>query len=68
MNNVSMSDIPWGIIAPVIVLQFVLMVVALIACVRAEQTNGPKWLWVIIIVCISIFGPVAFFVAGRRNL
>lgn len=62
-----MKEIPWAIIAPILILQLVLMAAALTACLRSEETNGPKWLWAIIIVCVSIFGPVAFFVAGRKH-
>lgn len=62
-----MSDIPWGIVAPIIALQIVLMTAALITCLRSEKTNGPKWMWVLIILFVSLFGPVAFFVAGRRD-
>jgi len=60
-------DINWSIIAPILVIQAILMLVALIACIRAEKTNGPKWLWAVLIVFVSIFGPVLFFIFGRRN-
>lgn len=62
-----MNEINWTIVAPLLVVQLLLMLVALIACLRAERTNGPKWLWVVIIVFVSLLGPVAFFVFGRRN-
>ncbi|MDF2927388.1 MAG: transcriptional regulator [Paenibacillaceae bacterium] len=63
-----MNEIPWAIVTPILVLQLILMAAALISCLRAERTNGPKWLWILIILFVSIFGPVAFFVAGRREL
>lgn len=62
-----MGGISMAVIAPVLALQFILLLAALITCLRSEELNGPKWMWVLIIVFISIFGPVAFFVAGRRN-
>jgi hypothetical protein len=68
MEERQMNDIPWAIIAPIIVLQFILMGAALISCLRSEETNGPKWMWALIIISVGIFGPVAFFVAGRRNV
>ena len=55
------------IIAPIIVIQLVLMIVALIACIRAEATNGPKWLWILIIIFINIIGPILYFVIGRKQ-
>ncbi|MBH5320162.1 PLDc_N domain-containing protein [Paenibacillus sp. GSMTC-2017] len=56
-----------AIVAPIIVIQFILMIIALILCVKAEQTRGPKFMWVLIILLIQLFGPIAFFIFGRRN-
>lgn len=61
-------NISWQIIAPIIVLQLILMLAALIVCLRAEETNGPKWMWVLIILFGQMLGSVAFFIAGRRNV
>jgi len=55
------------IIAPILIIQFILVVTALIALVKAERTKGPKWMWILIILFINIIGPVLFFVVGRRN-
>jgi hypothetical protein len=63
MSGISIS---WPIIAPLLGLQLILILTALTMCFRAEETNGPKWMWALIIICISILGPVAFFIAGRR--
>ncbi|MHA7965923.1 PLD nuclease N-terminal domain-containing protein [Paenibacillus sp. CAU 1782] len=55
------------IIGPIIVVQFILMLIALIMCIRSDQTRGPKWMWILIIVFVNLFGPIAFMVFGRRN-
>lgn len=55
------------IILPLAVVQLVLMVTALVVCAKAEQTRGPKWMWVLIIVLFNIVGSIAFFVAGRKH-
>ncbi|WP_409342488.1 PLD nuclease N-terminal domain-containing protein [Paenibacillus sp. MBLB4367] len=60
-------SINWGLVAPLIAIQFILMVTALVGCIRAERTNGPKWMWALIIIFISLIGPVLFFTVGRRN-
>lgn len=60
-------EINWALLAPVIGLQLILMVAALISCLKAEATNGPKWMWILVIIFGSLIGSVAFFVAGRRN-
>lgn len=62
-----LNEVPWGAIAPILVLQFLLMIIALISCIREEKTNGPKWMWIPIILTIQLIGPVLYFVIGRRN-
>lgn len=57
-----------GILAPVLIIQFVLMIIALVLCVKAEETRGPKVMWVLIILFVNIFGPVAFLLFGRRKI
>lgn len=56
----------WQIVLPLIVLQLLLMVTALITCVKEANTRGPKWLWICLILFVGIFGPIAFFVFGRN--
>ncbi|MEK5100581.1 PLD nuclease N-terminal domain-containing protein [Cytobacillus sp. FSL M8-0252] len=65
--NELLNGIPWGAIAPIIVLQLILMIIALVSCIKEEKTNGPKWLWILVILFIGIIGPVLYFVVGRRN-
>jgi hypothetical protein len=52
---------------PVLLLQLVLMTVALIDLIRRPNTNGPKWLWVLVIILINMIGPIIYFLAGRRE-
>jgi hypothetical protein len=58
-----------AIAVPMLLLQLILLVVALVDLVKREpeRINGPKWLWAVIIICISMFGPIIYFIAGRRN-
>lgn len=65
--NELLNAIPWEAIAPILVLQLILMTAALVSCIREEKTNGHKWLWILIILMINIIGPVLYFVVGRRN-
>ncbi|HWJ79247.1 MAG TPA: PLDc N-terminal domain-containing protein [Niallia sp.] len=65
--NELINGIPWGAIAPILILQLILMIIALFSCIKEEKTNGPKWLWILIILIINIIGPVLYFVVGRRN-
>jgi uncharacterized membrane protein len=62
-----LASLNWGIIAPIIIIQLILLIVALVDLSRIEKTNGPKLLWVFIIVFVNIIGPILYFVIGRRN-
>ena len=54
-------------LVPVILLELVLVFVALRDLTRRDRVNGPKWLWALIIVLIQLFGPILYFVIGRRD-
>lgn len=62
-------DIQWKLIAPIILLQLILVVIALVSLARAkaETIRGPKLLWVLIILGGSIIGSIAYFVMGRKE-
>ena len=53
------------LIVPLLIIQLALMVAALWDLIRREKTNGPKWIWVIIILFINYIGPIIYFVVGR---
>lgn len=69
MNEIMevFQEINWALIAPILFLQVLLMVVALIDCIKHDKTNGPQWIWILVIVFVSLFGPISYFVFGRRN-
>jgi len=52
---------------PILLLQLVLMVWALVDLSRRERTRGPKWLWAIIIVLGELIGPIVYFLFGREE-
>lgn len=62
-----LESISWQMIMPMIVVWLALMVTALINCMKAEQTNGPKWVWILIIIFINTIGPVLYFIIGRKQ-
>lgn len=63
----ALQGISWGIIAPIFVIQLILLIIALIDLSKINQTNGPKWLWAIIIIFVNILGPIIYFVFGRKQ-
>jgi hypothetical protein len=52
---------------PILILQLVLVVVALVDLARRERTRGPKWMWVLIILLVNIIGPILYLVLGREE-
>ncbi|MGG2084051.1 MULTISPECIES: PLD nuclease N-terminal domain-containing protein [Lysinibacillus] len=63
----QLGNIPWAIIAPLIIVQLILMIVALFDLRKIHATNGPKILWVFIIVFVNLLGPIAYFIVGRKQ-
>ncbi|OPA74333.1 transcriptional regulator [Paenibacillus selenitireducens] len=57
----------WNIIAPILVIQLILLITALVSLYKTSATRGPKWMWIPIIIFVSIFGPVLYFVIGRKD-
>ena len=56
----------WTILGPVLALQLLLMIIALVVCIRAEETRGPRWMWVLIILFGNLIGSILFFIFGRK--
>jgi drug/metabolite transporter (DMT)-like permease len=54
-------------IIPIVLLQLILMIVALLDLIRREKTRGPKWLWAIVIVLGELIGPIVYFIFGREE-
>ncbi len=63
----NLENIPWNLILPIILLQVILMVVALVDIVRNKKTNGPFIMWLFIIIFVNLLGPIIYFIFGRRN-
>jgi len=53
------------LLIPILILQLGLMIAALVDLIKREKTKGPKWVWILVIVLVNIFGPIIYFIAGR---
>ncbi|MGB8002217.1 MAG: PLD nuclease N-terminal domain-containing protein [Anaerobacillus sp.] len=62
-----LNDINWALVAPLLILQAILTISALVSCIKQKETNGPKWLWIVLILFVNLFGAILYFVIGRRN-
>lgn len=57
-----------AMIAPLIVLQLVLMTIALRSLLMTEHPRGlPKWAWAVIICVVNTIGPIVYFIFGREK-
>ena len=62
-----LEGISWGVIAPVIIIQLLLLVIALIDLSKIPQANGPKWVWALVIIFVNILGPIVYFIFVRKQ-
>ncbi|CAM5222577.1 Phospholipase D-like protein OS=Ureibacillus acetophenoni OX=614649 GN=SAMN05877842_11047 PE=4 SV=1 [Ureibacillus acetophenoni] len=62
-------EINWALVAPLLVIQAILMIIALVDLVKtdAERTNGPKWMWVLIVIIVNTIGPILYFIIGKKR-
>jgi len=55
------------LLAPLLLIQLALMIAALVDWARRERTRGPKWIWLPVIVLVSMIGPLIYFFIGREE-
>jgi hypothetical protein len=67
MDEISLLKEWIPLLIPIVILELALMAAALIDLIRREKTKGPKWMWILIIVLVNIFGPIAYFLIGREE-
>lgn len=53
------------LLIPVLIIQYALVIAAIIDLSRQEKTRGPKLVWVLVIVLVNFIGPILYFVIGR---
>ena len=67
MNNVDLGTL-LPLLIPVILLEFGLLVWALLDVIRREHVRGGnKVVWILVIVLINIIGPIVYFIFGREE-
>ncbi len=52
---------------PVLLIQYSLMVFALVLVIKNEVNYLPKWGWILIIVLINLIGSIVFLIIGRKK-
>lgn len=65
--SVELAIIPWNLVIPIIIFQVILQVASLISLVRSDGVQrGNKIIWAIIIVALSLLGPILYWTLGRE--
>lgn len=62
-----MTDINWLLLLPLIIIQIILAIVAIIDWIKVNSTNGPRIMWLFIILIVNIIGPILYFILGRKD-
>lgn len=58
----------WPFLVPLIILEFGLMIAAVVHVLRHPHYRiGNRALWLMIVIFIQIIGPIAYFVFGRED-
>ncbi len=52
---------------PILVIEYGLLIFAIVQLVKNEVRYLPKWGWALIIVFINIIGPIVFLLAGKKK-
>ncbi|MEW9111164.1 PLD nuclease N-terminal domain-containing protein [Cytobacillus gottheilii] len=63
----ALDEINWALLLPFFILQGILLILALIDICRNKQLNGPKWMWILIVLVGNILGSILYFIFGRRQ-
>ena len=55
-----------ALLLPVIILEFILAITALIHVIKHQNYRfGNKFIWILVVLFIQIIGPIFYFVFGR---
>ncbi len=52
---------------PIIIIEYGLLIFALVQLFKNEVKYMPKWGWALIIILINIIGPAVFLIIGRKK-
>ena len=56
------------VVLPVVIIQLVLLITALVSLVKKQVPGSDKALWAILIIFVNIIGPIIYFAVGSNML
>ncbi len=66
MNNTEIFSEYWPFLIPLIILQFALMITAVVHILKHPRYRlGNRTLWLIVVVLFQMVGPILYFAIGR---
>ena len=66
MNNTDIFSEYWPFLIPLIILQFALMITAVVHILKHPRYRlGNRTLWLIVVVLFQMVGPILYFAIGR---
>lgn len=65
MNTLDKTQI--ALLIPVIILYLALLLTAIIDLAKNWQTRKNHIIWLVVIIFINVFGPIAYFIFGRKE-
>ncbi|WP_139905965.1 PLD nuclease N-terminal domain-containing protein [Clostridium thermarum] len=54
-------------LAPLIILQLILVLVCIRSIIKDEVNYLPKWAWILIVCTFNFFGPIIYLFIGRKR-
>jgi hypothetical protein len=55
----------WPLLVPIVIIQYALVIFAIVDLSKQDVTRGPKIVWVFVILLVNFIGPILYFVIGR---
>lgn len=55
------------LIAPILVIQLILVITCIRSIIKEEVNYLPKWAWVLVVCFITLFGAITYLAIGRKR-
>jgi len=65
-SNINLAHL-LPLLIPIALLEFGLLIWALLDLIRRKSVKGNKVVWILVIVLINIIGPIVYFIFGRGD-
>ena len=56
------------LIIPIVLIDLGLKIAAVLDILKHPKLRGPKWMWILIAVCVNLIGPILYFTLGREDV